>query len=383
MRIVMVNDTVYPYFKGGAPRRVYEIGRRLAKHNHVVWLGMDYIGLYPARKVAEQLLDGIHYKTISPLYPIYINYKRTIWQALKFGLRVIPALWREKYDVCYCTNFPCFPALAARLVCWLKRKPMVLDVYEVWGKEYWQEYLGKWRGLMGYTVEWLAARTGDRMVADGEHVAMGLATELGLTPKAVAADGADVLEIQNTPPAEHGYDVIFVGRLMEHKNIELLVTALWYLKQSKRPVTAVVVGDGDLRDTLRTKAVLMDVHIVWKQYVDDLYGLMKACRVFVHPSLREGSGCVFPEATAAGLPIVAVDAPENSARYYIGNDPILGYLCKPVPYDMGEKIMMALNDKYKVERSSVCWQLDWGRVADEFERQMEAAILKGVTRCGL
>ncbi len=43
MRIAFVYDAVYPWIKGGAEKRIYEIGRRLADRGHEVhWFGVKW-----------------------------------------------------------------------------------------------------------------------------------------------------------------------------------------------------------------------------------------------------------------------------------------------------------------------------------------------------
>lgn len=43
MRIAFIYDAVYPWIKGGAEKRIYEIGRRLADRGHEVhWFGVKW-----------------------------------------------------------------------------------------------------------------------------------------------------------------------------------------------------------------------------------------------------------------------------------------------------------------------------------------------------
>ena len=52
-------------------------------------------------------------------------------------------------------------------------------------------------------------------------------------------------------------------------------------------------------------------HDVWEQ--KDVYALMKAARVAVFPTSREGFGIAVLEAIACGLPVVTTSAPDNLA----------------------------------------------------------------------
>ncbi len=42
MKIAFIYDAVYPWVKGGAEKRIYEIGRRLAEKHEVHWYGVGW-----------------------------------------------------------------------------------------------------------------------------------------------------------------------------------------------------------------------------------------------------------------------------------------------------------------------------------------------------
>lgn len=58
---------------------------------------------------------------------------------------------------------------------------------------------------------------------------------------------------------------------------------------------------------------------VLKLSKDDLYGLYKACDIYVHPALCEGFGIPIVEAMAAGKPVVCLNAPPMN-EHVVGGD---------------------------------------------------------------
>ena len=42
MKIAYISDVVYPFVKGGAEKRIYEMGKRLAAHHEVHIFGMKW-----------------------------------------------------------------------------------------------------------------------------------------------------------------------------------------------------------------------------------------------------------------------------------------------------------------------------------------------------
>ncbi|BCL80621.1 galactosyltransferase [Ktedonobacteria bacterium brp13] len=110
---------------------------------------------------------------------------------------------------------------------------------------------------------------------------------------------------ENTVP-----HLLFVGRLVVQKNLALLIEAL---SQMQTCVFLDIVGEGELRkniEALIQKYNLQNVKLHGKKTGTDLIELYKSADIFVLPSLKEGVSLSMLEALAAGLPVVASDAPE-------------------------------------------------------------------------
>ena len=65
---------------------------------------------------------------------------------------------------------------------------------------------------------------------------------------------------------------------------------------------------------------------MWEQ--KDVYALMKAARVAVFPTAREGFGIAVLEAIACCLPVVTTSAPDNLARHLVDRS-ASGVVCDP------------------------------------------------------
>ena len=104
-----------------------------------------------------------------------------------------------------------------------------------------------------------------------------------------------------------------VGRLAYEKNLEYLSRAVsTFLTQNKTAVF-LVVGDGQARpkmtDIFQEYGVSDRVLMPGKQSGTDLADAYRAMDLFVFASTSETQGMVVAEAMAAGLPVVALDAP--------------------------------------------------------------------------
>ena len=145
MKIAFIYDALYPYIKGGAQKRLYDIGKRLSKKGHQVHLyGMKS---WEGNKVIKR--QGMYYHGIcKPKYLYKKNGKRSIEEAIYFGLNCLKLI-KEDFDIIDCGNFPYFSLFACKLISVIKRKQLYSTWHEVWGKNYWNEYIG-WKGYLGY-----------------------------------------------------------------------------------------------------------------------------------------------------------------------------------------------------------------------------------------
>ncbi|HYL27956.1 MAG TPA: glycosyltransferase [Candidatus Nitrosotalea sp.] len=107
--------------------------------------------------------------------------------------------------------------------------------------------------------------------------------------------------------------LLYVGRLAREKSVEMLVRALAHATDDS--LRFVIAGDGPLRDDLerfaRECGVAGATRFLGAVAREDLPDLYASADVFVMPSTTETQGLVLAEALAAGLPVIAADAPQN------------------------------------------------------------------------
>ena len=104
MKIAFIYDAVYPWIKGGAEKRIYEIGRRLADKHEVHWYGIRW---WDGGETIEH--DGIILHGVCEAVPLYVNGRRSIGEAIYFAGKLLPKLIKENFDVVDCQEFPYFP----------------------------------------------------------------------------------------------------------------------------------------------------------------------------------------------------------------------------------------------------------------------------------
>lgn len=103
--------------------------------------------------------------------------------------------------------------------------------------------------------------------------------------------------------------LLFFGRLVLEKGIDDFAATVRRLRGDGLPVRALVVGEGPAR--ARLVKALPDA-VFTGHLIDDALGrAVASADVMIHPSVTEAFGNVMLEAMAAGLPVVAANAPIN------------------------------------------------------------------------
>ena len=374
MKIAIVNDTVYPYFKGGAPKRAWEISTRLAQRGHQVHLfGMKYWA-------GENIIvnEGVYLHGVCNVQQLYVGGRRSIKQALYFAYRLLRPLLAEYFDIIDCSNFPYFPCFPTKLHSMIRGSTLVITWHEVWDG-YWYEYLG-WQGIFGKWTERIVARLSKSTVVVSERTKRGLLSIGGGGEIKVVPNGIDFGEIDTAGLADDHSDVTFVGRLVKNKNVDLLIRSIDLIKQVIPNIKCCIIGDGPERNSL--EGLVSNLHLEQNvsflgllSHPQAVFSHLKASKVFALPSTREGFGIVSLEANACGLPVVTINHPQNAAGDLI-IDGKNGFLAELSKEDLASKIMMALERTQ--DMSSDCLeyskQYDWERVVDMVEYTYQYAL---------
>ena len=366
MKIAYVYDVVYPYVKGGAQKRVWEISVRLAQRGHQVTIfGMKY---WEGNDVVYK--EGVRLWGVCPPQELFVHGRRSVREAVYFAWRVLPPLMKERFDIVDVGNFPYFPCFSAKFHSVTRRSHLVITWHEVWG-DYWVDYLGR-KGIFGRVIERLIARMPHKAITVSTSTKTAL-EKLGHKQVGVVPDGVDLQLTEGVPPSPENSDIIFVGRLIKEKNVALLIRALGLLGGRGVKIKCLIIGDGPEKEPLQRLAQGLDLEgrLQFKGRMEndvDVISLMKSSRVFVLPSLREGFGRVALEANACGLPVITVRHPQNAASDLI-EEGKNGLTCEISEQDMAEKILAVLSGGNHWEKN--CRQFaskyDWDMIVNLIE----------------
>ena len=384
MRVCFVSNVVFPFVKGGAEKRIHEIGTRLTNQGHDVTVYGRHFWDGPK----EITYEGMTLRAAAPGVDLYNDDgQRSITEAIDFSARLIPTLRPHinNHDLVVASVFPYFPVLSSKLCTLLTNTPLVTTWHEVWG-DYWDDYLGN-LAIGGKLVERVTAQTPQHPVAVSGITADRLAA-IGPDRNAidVVPNGIDVGQIRNAPlPTEShrldgnpGFDVLFAGRLIEDKRVDVLLNAFDRVA-ARHDITLGIIGDGPKSDELHAHAKQLDHgdRVTFLGFLDeyeDVLGHMRAARVFASPSTREGFGITYAEAMAADCTVIAADHPSSAADEVLGD---AGYLVEPTVDGVTEALDRALaGDRPPVDPTERATRFDWDTVAEQAETVYRRAIDK-------
>jgi L-malate glycosyltransferase len=342
MKIALISDSIYPFNKGGKETRSYELATQLVQKNHEVhFYTMKF---WPGKDVIKK--NGFYLHGICKNHPLYVGKRRSIKQGILFGLASF-SLLKENFDIIDADHMVYFHLFPTKLVCLIKRKNMVITWHEVWGKKYWKEYMGR-KGIFGYWMEKMSSKLPNKIVSISKHTTSNLKNKLNVKSKNIVTipNAVDIKLIQSVKPSKEISDVIFAGRLIQHKNVDVLVRSINLIKKSNPKIKCIIVGNGPEIENLKwlTKQLKLNKNIVFKGFIDkheDVLSLIKSSKVFVLPSIREGFGISIIEANACGIPVVTTNHKDNASKDLIQKRKN-GFVCRLDEKEFAKAILKAI-----------------------------------------
>jgi glycosyltransferase involved in cell wall biosynthesis len=377
LKVAFVYDAIYPWVKGGAEKRIYEIGKRLAERGDEVHLfGVKW---WEGENIIEY--EGMTLHGVCAARELYINGKRSISEALIFSVKLFKPLLKEKFDVIDVSVFPYFSCFTVRTVSVLRKTPAFFTWHEVWD-DYWYEYMGR-RGFFGKIIERIVAKISSENIAVSEWTKKQLIS-IGTDPEKiqVVPNGINLQKITGIKPANKTCDIIFAGRLIKEKNIDVLLNAVARLKANLPQLKCCIIGDGPEKDRLlklsRELEIAGNVEFAGFLEYDALIARIKSSRVFVLPSSREGFGIIVIEAFACGVPVISTSSPMNAAKHFITNKN--GLVVENYPSSLAKGIMQLLNYD-EASRKIISQEVvetsryfDWGSIVTSLQNKYETFL---------
>ena len=372
MNIVMMTNTYLPHV-GGVARSVDAFARAYRERGHRVLVVAPDFPDTPEdeddvlRIPAIQNFNGSDFSVVLPI-PGYLD----------------SALARFRPEIVH-SHHPFLIGTAALRAASLRDCPIVFTHHTMY-EQYTHYVPGDSPALRRFVVQLSTsyANLCDRVFAPSESIAevlkrRGVRVPVETIPTGVVleqfscGDGASWRRRLGIP--QEAFVVGHVGRLSPEKNLVFLARAVAAALCGHRHVHFLVVGAGPSASAIRRvfdAAGLADrLHLPGTRVLPELADAYHAMDVFAFASLSETQGMVLAEAMAAGLPVVAVDAP--GAREVVV-DGYNGYLLPTVDvaaFAAALRNVMALNRQQRM-----VWTQAVANTARRYslERSVDAAL---------
>jgi glycosyltransferase involved in cell wall biosynthesis len=373
MKIAFVYDVIYPFVKGGVEKRVWELANRLSRRGHDVHLyGMKY---WENNDIL--IREGVTLHGVCSARNLYTHGRRAIIEPIWFSIALFFHLRKEKYDLIDCQQFPYFPCFSAKIISFFKKSSFIITWHEVWG-DYWYSYLGK-IGFFGKIIELFTSRLTPDTITVSATTAGNLETLVKLRNHHIIPNGVDIRRINSIPPHEEKSDIIFVGRLIKEKHVDLLVHSMKILQEKRTDYQLLIIGEGPEHEAIEILVSKISLKnqvqmIGFCEHHDEVISRMKSAKVCVLPSTREGFGITAVEALACGIPVITINHPSNAIRELITE--YNGRLCALSADDLATNIIEIIADYQKMRGACIASAelFDWDRIIPMLETYYQSVI---------
>lgn len=382
LKILIFYQTIYPDFIGGLELRNFELARALSMRGHEVTLaGFSTSSITPP--------PNVRLICLGPRRRLYASSgRRSLAQALRLSSAAL-RLDLRSYDLVETASMPFAHLLPLAARCALLGKPLFVTWYEYWGR-YWLDYAGAVPGLLYLGLERILAQFGTIALVTSNLTGKRLRSarirrrierlDCGVNLERVTR----AAEVARHAPSANAPSFIFVGRLMEHKRLDLLLRAVAQLVRAPgNSGLLTILGDGPDRERLvwMTKALGLEDRVRFVRRLetsDEVYATLAAARAAVQPSAREGFGLFPLEALAAGLPVVYCESPDSAVGELV-RDGVEGIRVQADSDALAERLAALLSDEVELARLGAnarrrAAQFDWARIAERFEELGRSAV---------
>jgi glycosyltransferase involved in cell wall biosynthesis len=310
MRILMMTNTYFPIV-GGLEQSVHSFSEEFKA------LGHEVLIVTPTFQGAPVEESGVI------RLPAFQKFSWTIFSVNFPVSRLLTRLMKEFSPDIVHSHCPFFMGDFALRLSRQHAIPLVFT-YHTMFEEYVQDWPIQNEGVKRFIVKLAAgyANCVDRLIVPSESIQEILLRRGVKTPMEVVPTGVDLKRFSNgdgkrfrkenqIPSA--AFVIGHVGRLASEKNLDFLVASIVELLEIEPNAHALIVGKGSseamIRDVFRNAGLESRLHLVGVLHYEHLVDGYSAMDVFAFASLSETQGIVLVEAMAAGVPVVALDAP--------------------------------------------------------------------------
>lgn len=317
--------------RGSTGIRSFEMARRLIHHGHDVTMvcgsylggetGLDNSFISGKR---EGKVGGIHVIEFDLSYSNSDGFIRRTMTFLKYAVKSIGLALSLRYNVVFSTTTPLTAGIPGIFARWIRGKPFVFEVRDLWPELPKQMGVIKSPIILGlmYLLEWASYRSAHRCIGLSPGIVEGIEkcgvnrAKIAMVPNGCDLSYAREPNIAWRPEGVDQADLmaIFTGTHGIANGLNALLDAAAELKSRGRDdIKLVFVGQGKLKPDLERRAAELELgNVVFHHPINKqrLWGLMASADIGMqvlanNPAFYYGtSPNKFFDYIAAGLPVI-------------------------------------------------------------------------------
>ncbi len=351
MKICILSELFHPYDLGGAERRFIEIAKRMSMKHEVT--------VYSLRLFNQPSKEKWHNMEIIRVGLPHPMNRRSLTQMLSYKTPFLRSMM-SKYDIVHANQgMASFAGLFSGV-----RKPVIATFHDIFWRD-WPKYFRFPFSYAGkfFELSWSKMKY-DRIIANSDQTKRKL-EELGFrSPINVIYSGVDTKYIKSVKPVKSD-GVVYVGRLVGYKNIEMLIHIFNKLGSELK-----IIGSGPDEERLKKMA---KPNIKFLGYVseEEKIAHIKGAKLLINPSTTEGLGLILLEAMACGTPVMAREL-ECYREFCDKENSVLTTIT-------AEKVKSLLDNREKMKKIRISGiktakKFDWDNIAEKVEKVYEASL---------
>ena len=366
MKISIFLESFQPEYWGGRETRWHHLIDGLSPHAELT----VFADFSRCPKEIAFPNPRLNFVDIGPLPAMYnASGTRSIKHALIFTLRSFKLL-SKNVDVILTDQTPLISLPVIRLISLVSRSKLSVTWHEVWGFQTWLKY-SKVSGLIGVFVQTIGILASKNIVVPSPRVRKDLESKTISKSSTVIPNGMNQHNLSLRPKMRFHSDgpvkLLYVGRLIKHKNCDFLIEVMNNAVQRGRNWKLTVIGQGPMQNQLHELAqgYSLSGQIEFKSNLsqEELSLEYSSSDLFIFPSQREGFGISVAEAISHGLPVIVYDVPENASVALVENKSYGSILSNLDPSVWVAEIVEILHRKNARSNVGERSFLDWGIVS--------------------
>lgn len=338
---------------GGGEIVFYEIANGMTKFGHkVTIISESHADIHDDMSNDRLSIHRVRPVLHGPPPPSLRQNIGYIFNAVFKGLCIIR---NKEIDIIHANNFS--SALVGVILSKLFSLPLIVTIHALYGgnKNFWRDWAAQ-PNISPITsmIAPIAEKFTYKVSVDAIHTVSnstkmdlidnGAKSEIKVIYNGINLDEYDRFGVKN----DYQDFVLFIGRLVFHKNLEVVISSFSEVRKYLPDAKLVIVGDGPMRSRWEKMVSQMDLksNISFRGYVsrNEKVELLSHCSALLIPSAGgEGMALVLLEAFAIRRPVL-VSAVGSSEE--VVDDGIDGFILPPNdPLKWSEKIIFLLSNK--------------------------------------